>query len=65
MPELIQDAATPEAMAAAVLAWLEDSEARRHTEERFLQLHLSLRQNTAERAASVIEGLLKARGRHG
>jgi lipid-A-disaccharide synthase len=54
VPELLQDAATPAALADALAAWLEDGERTRALQERFTQLHLLLRQNTAEKAAAAV-----------
>ncbi|MDT3671214.1 MAG: lipid-A-disaccharide synthase [Aromatoleum sp.] len=54
VPELLQDAATPEALADALDAWLNDAEACSRLAERFTELHLTLRQNTAERAAAAV-----------
>ena len=54
VPELLQDAATPEALADALDAWLMDADACARLAERFTELHLQLRQNTAERAAAAI-----------
>lgn len=54
VPELLQDEATPEKLAAALEAWLDDGEARAALEKRFMALHLALRQGTAERAAAAI-----------
>lgn len=54
VPELLQDDAQPEALAAALLRWLEDAEARRNVAQRFEQIHSLLRQDNAERAASVV-----------
>lgn len=59
VPELLQDAATPEALADAIDRWLGDDEARQALEQRFRDLHLELRQNTAERAAGAIVPYLK------
>lgn len=64
VPELIQDAATPQALAAAVLQWL----GARHTEpqrisaleQRFTALHHSLLRNTPELAADAIRKVLCA-----
>jgi lipid-A-disaccharide synthase len=58
VPELIQDAATPEAIAAEGLAWLADSARCRALRERFHQLHLTLRQNTAQKACEAIAKVL-------
>ena len=54
VPELLQDAATPAALAEALEGWLNDAAACAALEERFTALHLQLRQNTAERAAAAI-----------
>jgi lipid-A-disaccharide synthase len=54
VPELLQDAATPEAITAALAGWLEDAPRRVALEQRFLDLHRQLRQDTAERAAAAI-----------
>lgn len=58
VPELLQDDATPEKLAAAVVGWMEDKEARRALEVRFMSLHQTLRQDTASRAAEAILPLL-------
>ena len=54
VPELIQDAATPAALAREGLAWLDDAPRVAALQRRFHQLHLSLRQNTAQRAADAL-----------
>jgi len=61
VPEFLQDAATPEALAAATLQQLRDPANRTRLEARFAAMHAELRQDTATRAASVIGGLLDAR----
>jgi lipid-A-disaccharide synthase len=58
VPELIQDAATPEAMAEATLAWLDQPARCAALEQRFLALHHSLRQNTAQKAVDAITTML-------
>lgn len=62
VPELIQDAATPQALCAATLQWLD---ARQHhpekitaLEQRFAALHESLRRNTPQLAADAIQKIL-------
>lgn len=60
VPELIQDEATPEAMAAAVCHWLDDSEARERLVERFDQLHDQLRQGNADKAAAVVLEMVRS-----
>lgn len=54
VPELLQDDATPDKLAAALESWLDDVEGRRALEARFMALHLELRQGTAEKAAAAI-----------
>ncbi|MDP3227270.1 MAG: lipid-A-disaccharide synthase [Acidovorax sp.] len=62
VPELIQDAATPQALCDATLAWLD----ARHNnpqkiadlEQRFTALHESLRRNTPQLAADAIQKIL-------
>jgi len=54
VPELIQDDATPQALADALDRWLGDAEGRAALERRFMELHLQLRQGTAARAAEAI-----------
>lgn len=54
VPELLQDEATPDKLATAVLDWLQTPERVRALEQRFTELHLSLRQNTAAKAAAAL-----------
>lgn len=62
VPELIQDAATPQALSAAVLQWLQACEHSPSTVEalvqRFTALHHELRRDTAELAAHAIEKII-------
>ena len=60
VPEYLQDAATPQALSQAVLHWLDTPEQTRALQQRFVALHHSLRQNTAQRATDAIENLLRA-----
>jgi len=62
VPEFLQDEATPENLADAVLKYLNDDGLRRRLELRFGELVRDLRQNTAERAAQAIMPLLDAPG---
>ena len=62
VPELLQEQATPENLAYAVQHWLEDQPARDALQEIFHSMHLTLRQNTAQRATDAIIGLLNERG---
>jgi len=64
VPELLQDAATPQALAAAVLDWFHalDHDAARMAalHLRFTALHESLRRNTPQLAANAIQKVLTA-----
>jgi lipid-A-disaccharide synthase len=54
VPEFIQDDATPENLARALLNFLADKESGRRIGETFREIHLRLRQNTAEKAAEAV-----------
>lgn len=58
VPELLQDAATPEALAREALAWLDDGARRDRLQARLTDLHLSLRQDTARKAGDAIAQIL-------
>ena len=58
VPELIQDDATPDALARAGLAWLDDAPQVAALQRRFTDLHHSLRQNTAQKATDAIAQVL-------
>lgn len=58
VPELIQDEATPAALAAAVQRWLEEPVAAQAVRQRFAQLRQTLRQPTGELSVQAIEGVL-------
>jgi lipid-A-disaccharide synthase len=60
VPELLQGAASPAAIAAATLRWLEDAEYREPRLRRFGELHLRLRQDADARAAAAVEQCLQA-----
>ena len=62
VPEFLQEQATPANLAQAVQHWLEDKSAREALHEIFHDMHLALRQNTAQRATDAIIGLLNERG---
>ena len=59
VPELIQDAATPEALAREGLAWLDDGPRVLAVERRFDDLHRQLRQDTAQKATDAIAKVLQ------
>ena len=54
VPELIQEDATPENLAQALLNLVNDKDAVIQLEETFRKLHQILRQNTAQKAAAAI-----------
>jgi len=58
VPELLQDDATPQKLAAAVLALLADPTARARLDEHFERIRTALRQDNADRVASAIMPLL-------
>jgi lipid-A-disaccharide synthase len=59
VPELIQQDATPENLSQALLNLLNDKGALAELEQNFIELHRSLRQNTAQKAAAIILQYLK------
>jgi lipid-A-disaccharide synthase len=58
VPELLQDAATPDAMAHEVLQWLAQPAAMTAVQQRFAALHDSLRCDTPALAAHAIQKIL-------
>jgi len=62
VPELLQDAATPAALARETLAWLADDAAERRAalQQRFLALHHELVRDTVKLATDAIEQVLAA-----
>lgn len=64
VPELLQDAATPEALSAAVQRWLDapaqEPAALQSLQQRFTALHESLRRDTPRLAADAIQKILAA-----
>ncbi len=54
VPELMQDDATPENLAQALLNLVNDANTVAQLEKTFTELHLALRQNTAQKAAEAI-----------
>jgi lipid-A-disaccharide synthase len=60
VPEILQDDATPENLSQALLNAVNDHGAIAELEKTFLQLHRTLRQNTAQKAAAAILPLLNA-----
>lgn len=64
VPELLQDAATPEALAVAVARWLDaparEPQALQSLQQRFAALHESLRRDTPRLAADAIQKIFGA-----
>ena len=64
VPELLQDAATPQALAQAVLQWVDDKSAApdkiNALEQRFTRLHAELQRDTSQLATDAIEKILQA-----
>ena len=58
VPELLQDAATPQALARETLAWLDAPERCTRLQHRFSDLHHLLRRDTARLATDAIEKVL-------
>ncbi|UCV02251.1 lipid-A-disaccharide synthase [Dechloromonas denitrificans] len=54
VPEILQDQATPENLAEALVGLYEDKENAAAIAEAFTEIHLQLRQNTAEKAANAV-----------
>jgi lipid-A-disaccharide synthase len=59
VPELLQDDATPEKVADAVLKIVEDADYKARIKSEFLRIHHSLKQNSAQKAADIILAHLK------
>ena len=59
VPELLQDAATPQALSQAVLDWLDAPAKIASLQQRFTALHHTLRRDTAQLATDAIEQVLE------
>jgi lipid-A-disaccharide synthase len=59
VPELLQDAATPDALADATLAWLDSPQRVTDLQARFTDLHHLLLRDTARLATDAIEKVLE------
>jgi lipid-A-disaccharide synthase len=60
VPEFLQDQVQPEALAKAVLRWLDDPLAVSKIQQRFTELHLQLRQDMPTLATHAIQKILAA-----
>jgi len=54
VPEILQDQATPENLAEALVKLYEDKENAAAVAEIFTDIHLQLRRNNAEKAANAV-----------
>ena len=54
VPELLQEDATPENLAQALVNFVNDKDAVAQLEDTFAEMHLTLRQDTAQKAAAAI-----------
>ncbi|TDR50171.1 lipid-A-disaccharide synthase [Halomonas ventosae] len=61
VPELIQDAASPDAIAAGLGEMLDDPAGRAALEARFAAMHAGLQRDASRRAAEAIEALVAGR----
>lgn len=59
VPEILQDDASPENLAEALVKLYEDKEGAAAMNEAFTDIHLQLRQNTAEKAAEAVLACLR------
>lgn len=59
VPELLQEAATPEALADEVVAWLDAPQRAAALQARFSELHQQLQRDTSQLASHAIEQLLQ------
>lgn len=62
VPEFVQEKATPGALANALLELLQDAGARRRQVDRFRDIHLLLRQDTASKAADAVLAAIDGAG---
>ena len=60
VPELLQDDATPEALARATIAWLDDEPRREAVRVRFNELHELLHRDTVRLSADAIAQVVQA-----
>jgi lipid-A-disaccharide synthase len=60
VPELLQDAATPQALADALSQQLNDAGRRARLQQRFVEMHHSLLRDTATESAQAVLRLIGA-----
>ena len=59
VPEFVQDAATPEALASAVMNYFENPDEAIALSQTFAQMHVELKQDASTRAAAAIATLIR------
>ncbi|MGJ3700221.1 lipid-A-disaccharide synthase [Variovorax sp. AFSI2.2] len=59
VPELLQDAATPQALAQATLAWLDAPQKTQALQQKFSELHVQLQRDTPTLCADAIQKVLE------
>lgn len=59
VPELLQDEATPQALADALMQWLDAPEKIASLQQRFSALHVQLQRDTSQLAANAIQQVLQ------
>jgi lipid-A-disaccharide synthase len=62
VPEFLQHGASAEVLAKALAFQLDDHDNRVHLEQRFMDMHMVLRRDTASRSADAVGAFLAARG---
>lgn len=65
VPEYLQGNATPGVLAEALIALMGDGPRQRRQVEKFREIHQMLRQNTAQKAADAVLGVLESARAHG
>ena len=63
VPELLQDAATPQALAEALWTQLHDAQKQSSLRQRFTDIHHSLLRNTAKESAQAVMKLIESSGK--
>jgi lipid-A-disaccharide synthase len=61
VPEILQDQVRPDILGPLLLAQLQHSAERSALQQRFSQIHRSLRQNASERAADILLNMIEQR----
>jgi len=62
VPEILQDAATPERLAQETLDAMENNARHQDQAEQYMAMHKMLRRNASEQAAEAVVGLVEKQG---